>query len=89
MELHTGEYANAQTQLENDKHLTALKKGAVFGLQHGLGIHAGHGLTYKNIAQVVNIHEITEFYIGHSILARSIYAGLDRAVRDMLALINN
>ena len=89
VELHTGEYANAQTQQENDRHLTALKKGAVFGLQHGLEIHAGHGLTYKNITQVVKIQEITGFYIGHSVMARSIYAGLDRAVRDMLALINN
>lgn len=89
VELHTGEYANAQTQQEIDKHLTALKKGAVFGLQHGLEIHAGHGLTYKNITQIVKIQEITEFYIGHSVIARSIYAGLDRAVRDMLVLINN
>ena len=89
VELHTGEYANAQTQQENDKHFAALKKGAVFGLQHGLEIHAGHGLTYKNITQIVDIEEITGYYIGHSVMARSIYVGLDRAVRDMLALINN
>ena len=89
VELHTGEFANAQTQQENDKHLAALKKGAVFGLQHGLEIHAGHGLTYKNITQIIDIEEITGYYIGHSVMARSIYVGLDRAVRDMLALINN
>jgi len=89
VELHTGEYANAQTQQEKDTHFTALKNGAVFGLQQGLEIHAGHGLTYKNIAQIVDIEEITGYYIGHSVMARSIYVGLDRAVRDMLALINN
>ena len=87
VELHTGEYANAQSQPEIEKHLIALKEGAVFGVQHDLEIHAGHGLTYKNVTQVADIREITGFYIGHSIMARSIYVGLDRAVRDMLALL--
>ncbi|MBN1291531.1 MAG: pyridoxine 5'-phosphate synthase [Candidatus Latescibacteria bacterium] len=87
VELHTGEYANAKTQEEAKKHMESLKKGAVFGLEMGLEIHAGHGLTYKNISGITPVEEISGYYIGHSIMARSVYVGLDNAVRDMLALL--
>ena len=87
VELHTGEYANAQTLEEAVKHLESLQKGAVSGLDMDLEIHAGHGLTYKNISRVIQIKEISGYYIGHSIMARSVYVGLDSAVRDMLALL--
>ena len=50
-------------------------------------MHAGHGLTYKNISQVLAIREIEGYYIGHSIMARALYVGLDTAVRNMIALI--
>lgn len=88
VELHTGEYANAKNHKELEKHLKALKDGAVFAEKYGLEVHAGHGLTYKNVARIVEIHEICGLYIGHSIMARAIYVGLDRAVRDMLALLH-
>ncbi len=87
VELHTGEYANAKNQKEAEMYLSALQKGAAFALECGLEVHAGHGLTYKNISSVTGIKEIVGYYIGHSIMARAIYVGLDRAVRDMLTLI--
>ena len=87
VELHTGEYANAQSAEEVQKHLSALRKSAIFARECGLEVHAGHGLTYKNISPVARIQEIEGYYIGHSIMARAIYVGLDTAVRDMLSLL--
>jgi pyridoxine 5-phosphate synthase len=52
-----------------------------------MGVHAGHGLNYHNVTAVVKIPEITELNIGHSIISRAIFVGLDRAVRDMLSLM--
>jgi len=89
VELHTGEYANAKTGEELARHLEELRNGAVVAVEHELEVHAGHGLTYKNISRVVEIREIKGYYIGHSIIARAIYVGLDRAVRDMLVLLHS
>jgi pyridoxine 5-phosphate synthase len=89
VELHTGEYANAVRTEDRLAHLEELRKGAEFARGIGLEVHAGHGLTYRNIAPVCEIVEIEGFYIGHSIMARAIYAGLDRAVKEMLHLIHN
>lgn len=89
VELHTGEYANAKTGEEIARHLKELGNGAFVADDLGLEVHAGHGLTYKNISRVVEIREIKGYYIGHSIMARAIYVGLDRAVRDMLALLQS
>ncbi len=87
VELHTGEYANARGAEEVDMHVSALQKGAAFACECGLEVHAGHGLTYKNISSVTGIKQIEGYYIGHSIMARAIYVGLDRAVVDMLTLL--
>lgn len=88
VELHTGEYANAEVNSDRDRYLIDLKKGAEYAEKLGLEVHAGHGLTYKNISNVTQISAISGYYIGHSIMARAIYVGLDRAVRDMLVLLN-
>ncbi|MBT4485110.1 MAG: pyridoxine 5'-phosphate synthase [Candidatus Latescibacteria bacterium] len=89
VELHTGEYANAQTVEEAQKHHEALQKGATFASDCGLEVHAGHGLTYNNIFPIIGIKEIEGYYIGHSIMARAIYVGLDRAVRDMISIMKD
>lgn len=89
VELHTGEYANAETPEDARIHLDILQQGARFADECSLEVHAGHGLTYKNIVPVSRINEIKGFYIGHSIMARAIYVGLDRAVKDMIHLIHN
>jgi len=87
IELHTGEYANARTPDEALLHVGRLASGAKLGIELGFEVHAGHGLTYRNITPIAAIEEIEGFYIGHSIMARAVYVGLDAAVRDMIALL--
>jgi pyridoxine 5-phosphate synthase len=66
------------------KHeLRRLREAAALATQYGLHVAAGHGLTYRNVAAVAGIREITEFNIGHNIVARAIFVGLDQAVREM------
>ncbi|HET6852717.1 MAG TPA: pyridoxine 5'-phosphate synthase, partial [Pyrinomonadaceae bacterium] len=69
--------------------LRRLKEGAELAMKYGLNIAAGHGLTYRNVGAVARIPEITEFNIGHNIVARAIFVGLENAVREMRAAINH
>lgn len=87
IELHTGEYANAKSDSEQQKQLERLIKGAEYGHSLGLKINAGHGLTYFNIKPILRIPHLAELNIGHSIIARSIYVGIKDAVKEMLELI--
>jgi len=87
VELQTGEYANAKNSMELEKQYASLVKAASFADEIGLEVHAGHGLTYKNVKKISLIPEIKGLYIGHSIMSRAVYVGLDRAVREMLQLI--
>lgn len=89
VEMHTGEYANAKGSEERFAHREALRRGAAFARERGLEVHAGHGLTYRNIVPVTRIEEIEGFYIGHSIMARALYVGLERAIKDMVHLLHN
>jgi pyridoxine 5-phosphate synthase len=86
IELHTGAYADATGSAqarELERLSTAAKRAANLGLE----VHAGHGLTYNNVTPVATIPEIVELNIGHCIIARAIFVGLDSAVRDMKALM--
>jgi pyridoxine 5-phosphate synthase len=87
IELHTGEYANTQDEAQ-EAQLNRLRKMAELGNGLGLKINAGHGLTYQNVSPVSRIPEIVELNIGHSIIARSIYVGLQAAVAEMRALMD-
>ncbi len=87
IEIHTGEYANARTEEEAHTQLATIREAAVMARQLGLRVNAGHGLNYLNIALFRTIAEIEEVSIGHAILSRAILVGLERAVRDMLALV--
>ncbi len=87
VELHTGKYANSRHPREIRKEVEALRKGAHLAQQLGLEVNAGHGLTYHNIERLTGIAEIVEFNIGHSIISRAVLVGLERAVREMRALI--
>ena len=69
--------------------LRRLKEGAELAMKYGLNVAAGHGLTYRNVGAVAQIKEITEFNIGHNIVARAIFVGLENAVREMRAAINH
>lgn len=65
------------------QELRRLREGADLATQYGLNVAAGHGLTYRNVGPVAAIKKITEFNIGHNIVARAIFVGLDNAVREM------
>jgi pyridoxine 5-phosphate synthase len=89
IELHTGMYANAKTDKTIEKTLNALRDGRDIALTSGLIVHAGHGLTYRNIAPVAKIEGLCEFNIGHSIVSRAVLVGLEKATKEMLKLISD
>jgi pyridoxine 5-phosphate synthase len=82
VELHTGEYANARGAAR-ELQLARLRRAAALGRSLGLAVHAGHGLTYENVAPVAAVPEIEELNIGHSIVSRAVLVGMERAVREM------
>lgn len=86
VELHTGEYANARGG-ERDEQLARLDRAASLARKLGLAVHAGHGLTYENVTPVAAIPDVEELNIGHSVVSRAVFAGLEVAVREMLALV--
>jgi pyridoxine 5-phosphate synthase len=86
IELHTGEYANTRGA-ERQEQLARLRRAAALGRSVGLGVHAGHGLTYENVTPVAAVEEIEELNIGHSIISRSVFTGIERATRDMAELL--
>ncbi len=87
IELHTGRYCDAPTPQEQERELERIRLGVEEGLRWGLQVNAGHGLNYFNVKPIAAIPGMEELNIGHSIIARAIFVGLDRAVRDMRALI--
>ncbi|MFH0771084.1 MAG: pyridoxine 5'-phosphate synthase [Candidatus Omnitrophota bacterium] len=87
IELHTGEYANAKNARNGRLQLKRLKDSTEYALRLGLRVNAGHGLNYSNVSAVSGLRDIEEFNIGHSIVSRAVFVGLDRAVKEMLALI--
>jgi pyridoxine 5-phosphate synthase len=88
VELHTGNYSDAVNEKMQDEELKKIARSAARAKELKLGVNAGHGLHYHNVKEVAAIREIDELSIGHSIIARAIFVGLDRAVRDMIELIN-
>jgi pyridoxine 5-phosphate synthase len=87
IEIHTGAFADAIFEDGRAKELEKVVGAARRGKGLGLGVNAGHGLHYHNVRPVALIPEIDELSIGHSIIARAVFVGLDRAVRDMIALM--
>ncbi len=87
VELHTGEYAEADDDDAMDSELQRLEAAAAEALDAGLMVAAGHGLDYVNVRDVVAIEAIEELNIGHAIIARALFTGMDQAVREMLALL--
>ncbi len=84
VELHTGAFANATGEAQRTE-LVRIHQASVFA--HGLGVqvNAGHGINYTNIALIRTVPHLAELNIGHSIVARAVFSGLDAAVREMLA----
>jgi pyridoxine 5-phosphate synthase len=87
VEIHTGRYCDAKTPAEADEELKKILDAVGEASHRDLQIAAGHGLNYVNVQRIAEIKEIGELNIGHSIIARAVLVGLDRAVRDMIHLI--
>ncbi|MEW6246782.1 MAG: pyridoxine 5'-phosphate synthase [Nitrospirota bacterium] len=88
VELHTGRYANAKRAKEEQLEVEALSQAAKLAYKLGMGVNAGHGLNYRNVKRLTHIQEIVEYNIGHSIIARAVLVGLERAVREMKQLLS-
>jgi len=89
IELHTGRYANAKGQKQQEAHLKEIKAATGYAAAKGLEVFAGHGLNYYNVTSVARIDGIEELNIGYSIVCRAALVGLDRAVREMKELIEH
>ncbi|MEW6981491.1 pyridoxine 5'-phosphate synthase [Colwelliaceae bacterium 6471] len=87
IEIHTGHYADATTETEQQQELARLIKGIKYAHAKGLKVNAGHGLNYFNVKPIAAITEIIELNIGHAIIARAVIDGLDKAIRDMKNLM--
>jgi len=88
IEIHTGAYCEAFLRAEGEKELARIRAAAAYAESIGLRVHAGHGLDIRNIVPVLDIPQIREFNIGHSIIARAIFLGLAEAVREIANLIH-
>ncbi|MDR2593317.1 MAG: pyridoxine 5'-phosphate synthase [Fibromonadaceae bacterium] len=92
VELHTGSFAEAferRNESEIELEVSKLQDQIALALNCGLKVNAGHGLNYRNVKRIAGLSGIEEFNIGHSIVARAAMVGMDKAVREMLALIGS
>jgi pyridoxine 5-phosphate synthase len=87
VELHTGRYANAKTDADQDIEFNALRQAAELAHSLGMGVNAGHGLTNLNLERITTLPHLNEVNIGHNIIAKAVFVGLDRAVRDILHIL--
>ena len=87
IELHTGAFAHAATDIRVRNELDQLIAATRCAQDLSIVVNAGHGLTYQNVKPIARIKGIHELNIGHSIVARAVFVGLDRAVKEMKALI--
>ncbi|WP_116136460.1 pyridoxine 5'-phosphate synthase [Trinickia diaoshuihuensis] len=87
VELHTGRYADAHGEAEQQREYERIVRGVELGVSLGLKVNAGHGLHYTNVQQIAAIEGIVELNIGHAIVAHAIFAGWDNAVREMKAIM--
>lgn len=87
IEIHTGKYANMRTEKDQLNELIKIATIARVASEQGLIVTAGHGLNYTNVLPIVNISEIREISIGHSIISRAVFTGLQKAVEEMVKLL--
>ena len=87
IEIHTGTFAEAREWSEQEPEFVKIGNAVKLAQKLGLGVNAGHGLNYSNIKKVAALGGIEEFNIGHAIISRAVFVGLERAVREMVDLI--
>jgi pyridoxine 5-phosphate synthase len=88
VEIHTGRYANGVGPIR-ERELTRVYEAASLSHNLGLEVHAGHGLDYENVARILQTPWLTELNIGHSIVARSVFVGMETAVREMKSIFES
>ena len=87
VELHTGSYADASPD-QIDAEYRRVVTAAEYGDRAGLIVNAGHGLHYENVGPIVRIPQLVELNIGHSIVAKALFTGLEEAVKSMIVKMN-
>lgn len=87
IEIHTGAYADAENASEQAAELERIQQGVALGVKLGLVVNAGHGLHYHNVEPIAAIPGINELNIGHGLIARALFTGLQEAVREMKRLM--
>ncbi|WP_120513287.1 pyridoxine 5'-phosphate synthase [Photobacterium salinisoli] len=87
IELHTGHYADATSETEQQAELKKIAAAASYAHDQGIKVNAGHGLTYHNVKPIAALPEIYELNIGHAIIGRAVFDGLHKAVADMKAVM--
>ena len=89
VEIHTGHYADATTGSEADEQFQRIVWAVKRVAELKMGVSAGHGLNYVNVKRFKSLPQVGEYSIGHSIISRAVIVGLERAVRDMIALVKD
>ncbi len=89
VEFHTGVFANAKNGKEQKNEFEKIKRNVLFAKRNNLRVVAGHGLNYLNVKPIAQIPEIHELSIGHSIMSRAIFVGLETAIKEMIEIINS
>jgi pyridoxine 5-phosphate synthase len=87
IEIHTGRYADAKTEMAQQEELERVQAGVIEGVKRGLKVNAGHGLHYTNVQAIAAIPEIAELNIGHAIVAQAIFIGWQNAIKEMKAVM--
>ena len=87
VELNTAAYSEAKGHVSQENELASLRDAALQAHELGIGVHAGHGLTYLNVEAVASLPHLQELNIGHSIVSHSVFVGFERAVREMSDII--
>lgn len=87
VELHTGTLANAYTEKVEQQELERLRAAAIRAANFNLQVNAGHGINYRNIGLIHQIPRLTELNIGHAIVSRAVFVGIETAVSEMIALM--
>ncbi len=88
IEIHTGNYANAVNEDEIFDELERIRIAAKHAKKLGLGVNAGHGLNYNNMKEFTAIKDIDEVSIGHAVIARAVFVGVERAIKEMIQLVS-
>jgi pyridoxine 5-phosphate synthase len=87
IEIHTGHYADAITESEQQAEFERIRAAVVCGIDRGLKVNAGHGLHYQNVQPIAALSGISELNIGHAIVAHALFIGFEQAVREMKRLL--